>query len=477
MKVAHVTLPLMATILLSGNAVALAGASSALDPYAYIQAPTKAEREAQYAKKNKKAKEKAKKLAALDDTEPAPKRKGIETVPASVIINDRPNRAVAKKVTPAPVKEEAPAPKVAESKEDDSPSSKDGFMDGIRQSTGGIAKSTRAIGAGVGSGFAKIGSGFKGAGSKVKEGTMAAGGSFGVVGDGIKASGGIIKEGAATVGEKLKAGASVVGGMVVQTGMAAGERISDGAKKLKVSPAPAFGAIGAGFSKLNPFDNDKDDAPKAVAEKKGAEKADAKSSKAAKPVTASKPADKKEVVAETANNEEKSEEATATAQNTESPDQKTEGEAQKAAPVKTAEKAAPVKTAAKPEKSGGGFGLGMGMGAAKKIAVAPVAGMSKLGKGFNKLNPFAKDEKPAAPTAIAKKPEKTEKPAETKSESAKPESESSETTPAHTLTEHPTEETVQIGGRLQPKAEIEQEAAEGWSTPESTAATPDAVPH
>jgi len=50
MKVANVTLPLAALLFLSGNGVALAGSASALDPYAYIQAPTRAEREQQQKK-------------------------------------------------------------------------------------------------------------------------------------------------------------------------------------------------------------------------------------------------------------------------------------------------------------------------------------------------------------------------------------------------------------------------------------------
>lgn len=488
MKVANVTLPLMTTILLSGNTVVFAaGASSALDPYNYIQAPTRAEREAQAAKKNKKNNAKVKKVAAAVD--PEPRGRSIETVPASVVVNERPRTAAAPKkvVEPIATKPQAET-KTALKTTDDGPLSGEGFMDGLKQSTAGIKKSTHAVTASVGSGFAKIGSGFMAAGGKVKDGTMAAGEKMAVVpkkiGEGFKSTGEKVKEGSSSMGEKL-AGAGgalmtvpkMIGHGVQKTASKVGDS-GEGAKKIVMAPVAGMAALGHGIGKLNPFGGDKDDAPKAVAQKNPAVKADATKDAPAenKKIAAKGPVpaqiseiekrDAEALKAEAANKEELKPGIADT-----SSERELTSNERKAAATPTTE-----------EKSGGGFGFGMGT--AKKLATAPMAGVNKIGHGFGKLNPFHKDAKEPAPQATASKlPASVAKPAQ----SLVPEkpADSSETPAAETQTaskvkavETPAdaEEAAagEIGGRLQPADNNETGT---WSAPESTAATPDAIPH
>ena len=118
-----------------------------------------------------------------------------------------------------------------------------------------------------------------------------------------------------------------------------------------------------------------------------------------------------------------------------------------------------------------------------------------MGKGFGKLNPFHKDEKQAAPQATASKlpaakpvqslvPEsKKEVPqpeataAETTAEAKPSETESTTAAASKAIIPPPNAEEAaagEIGGRLQPADNNETGT---WSAPESTAATPDAIPH
>ena len=505
MTVANVTLPLLAAILLSGNAVALAGASSALDPYAHIQAPTRAEKEAML-NKGKKPKAKVKKVAAVLDDEPAPRRKGIETVPASTVVNERPRTA--RKVEFAPTKpsasEDEPertqktasqqSTKVSKESKDDGPEQGEGFLDGIKQSTAGIAKSTRAIGSGmmsgpkyVGSKFSGMGSAVSGMGSGLKDKTLAGAGKIAdlpaKIGGGLITGGEKVLDNGSSVTSKMWGGATAAGEKLMSLGS------GDGARKIVAAPVAGFGAIGHGLSKLNPFggDDDKDsksskDAPKAIAEKTKAVKADSKKKSAESPAIAAtktaKPSKGDSSSSDAMTKATSQEKVVATSESTEDAaevaTEKTK-EAAKPELAKKETKAAPVKTAEAPkEKSGIGFGLGLGT--AKKLAAAPVAGMSKLGGGLTKLNPFHKDGKQAAPEAIAKKPAATT-PAE-KAVEPKTAAETTASAPAPTTSPESTNNAPQIGERIQPPDEESTETP-GWSVPEakSTAASPDAIPH
>lgn len=507
MKVANVTMPLLVTILLSGNAVALAGASSALDPYAYIQAPTRAQREAEAAKKNKKNKAKVKKVAAAVD--PEPKGRSIETVPASVVVNERPRTA--KKAEPvAPVKPVEPAkPQTALKTQDEGPQSGEGFMDGLKMSTRAIGSSMKNGTKTVGTGFAKIGSGFIAAGAKVKESTVAAGGkvkeSGSGMGDKIAGASGKVWDGAQSAGGALMAFPKMIGHGVQKTASKVGDG-GDGAKKVVMAPVAGMAALGHGLAKLNPFGGD--DAPKAVAQKDTAVKSDAsKESKdakiAAKPAAAKAPVPSKILELEKRDAEAMKAEAKSNQDLKPGIDTSAEKDlneaAQSVVAEETAAAAAPAKAKAPaPAKvaqgEGGGFKFGLGMGSAKKLASAPMAGMSKMGKGFGKLNPFGgKDEKQPAPQATASKlPAAATKPAQslvpeakqqdasaadTTADAKSSETESTTATASKVVATPPNaEETAagEIGGRLQP---ADNNETGSWSAPESTAATPDAIPH
>lgn len=509
MKVANVTMPLMATILLSGNAVALAGASSALDPYAYIAAPTRAQREAEAAKKNKKNKAQVKKVSAAVDPEPRG-RSSIETVPASVVINDRPRTAAKKPAPVAPVAAKQAEPAKAETAlktTDEGPQSGEGFLDGIKMSTKAIGTGMMNGTKSVGSGFAKIGSGFKTAGSKMKESTVAVGGK---VTEGFKNTGEKVKESSSGMGGKIadasgKAGGALmafpkmIGHGVQKTASKVGDS-GDGAKKIVMAPVAGMAALGHGLSKLNPFGgDDKDDAPKAVAQKDSAVKSDSKENKDSK--IAAKPAAKAPVPSKILELEKKDAEAMkAEAKNNQDLKPGIDTSAEKdldaaAQSVVADEKKgpAPNATAKAEQNEGGGFKFGFGMGSAKKLAAAPMAGMGKMSKGFGKLNPFHKDEKEAAPQATAAKPAAAAKPAqslvpenktenaattaETTAEAKPAESEETPATASKVVATPANEEESaagEIGGRLQPADNNETGT---WSAPESTAATPDAIPH
>ncbi|MBY0357611.1 MAG: hypothetical protein K2W82_06385 [Candidatus Obscuribacterales bacterium] len=191
MKIAKAALPLLAILSVTSNAAVLAGPSSALDPYAYIPAPTKEERELAIAKKLKKVK--------------APK--------------------AAKTVALAPEKTEkakVEETKVAETKE----------------SSGGLLKAPKAVGSTIASsgalfskGAKSIGHGFASAGGKVKDGS------------------GKIVEGTQVAGGKMLALPKAMGQGMVKTASKVGSSSSGAAKKLAAAP----GAIGHGLGKLNPF--------------------------------------------------------------------------------------------------------------------------------------------------------------------------------------------------------------------------------
>lgn len=228
-----VTLTLM-TLMLSGNGAAMAGPASALDPYNYVQAPTRAEREQASMKRTKKIKTKKVNVASQKAAEPEAR----SSKPATVIISTNSPKLDDKKVE----KTEAKAKTASAS----TSTSDGGFLDGIKQRTDGIAKSTKAVGSSVVNGTksmgSKIAAGFKVAGEKVKDGTSG-------MGEGM--------------GEKVGGGFKAVGGALASIPAAMGS---------------AAGKVGGSTAKLNPFH--KDEAPTAVAAKPKTEaKAEGKSIK------------------------------------------------------------------------------------------------------------------------------------------------------------------------------------------------------
>lgn len=224
MNLSKVTLPLLAMLALAQQCAVNATPASALDPYSYIPAPTKEERELALAKKQKKAK--------------VPKTSKTVAV-----------------TTPTEAKTQTSKPQTASNSNND-----EGFLDGVKESASGIIKSTKAVGskiAGSGSlvtkGAKSIGQGFASAGEKVKGGSTS-------VATGFKSAGSKIVDGTVAlpkaIGQGVAKTASKVGGS------------GDTAKKLAAAPAAGIGAIGHGLGKLNPFHkNESEASPTAIASK------------------------------------------------------------------------------------------------------------------------------------------------------------------------------------------------------------------
>ena len=456
MKGDKVTLPLMATLFLigTGNSLALAqGRASALDPYAYIQAPTTAQRQQEFAEKSTKKKlfkvpglggGKKDEQAALPA--PRPAAKPAAQAPAKVIISSS-----SPKLEDEPKKEKAAPVKTADASSD-AGDDEGGFLDGIKQSTGGIAKSTKAIGSGFVNGGksvgSKIASGFKSAGEKVKEGSAAAGGK-------LAEAGGKVKEGGSGVGEKVAGGFKAAGGAIAALPKKVGAG-GDGAKKLAAAPVAGFAAIGHGIGKMNPFHKDAPATP-AIAQK-GAEKK-TEVAGATKPVVPNNLVpEKKAPESEVANANDESEVNAEKVAETGAPAE-TKPEVAKAPEKKETVKPEPKQEVA--SKDGGLF---------KKLASAPMnatkaglgktksgtkAGVGVLSAGMNKLNPFH-HEKSAdpAPLAIGSKPAvKADTPAEVKPAEAVP-GPAAETTAEQVQTPSPdsssTEGKLQVGERIDP---------------------------
>jgi len=425
MKLANVTLPLTAMLFLSGNCLAHASSASMLDPYAYIQAPSRAAREQQQPKKTKKIK--VKRLASkepefLDTTEKPPTSSKPATVILSTDDSPRASKAASKERVAAKVKpiEESPekepkAEKISK-KESDSDNSS-GFLDGIKQSTGGIAKSTKAVGSSVVSGTKSVGSkiaeGFKSAGEKVKDGTAAAGEKMSVVPKKLGEAGEKVKDGGASVGGKVASGFKAAGGSLAAIPKAVGgaaEKVGsstgDGAKKLVAAPAAGIGAIGHGIGKLNPFHKGSDSTE--VADKSSDKSAVAtvggdKTASAVKPGKAKKST---EDVAEAP----KAEDTSSSEVAEKAPTSKfpTAAEAKAISEGKTLEPQSVAKVEKKAPKATEDDGEKIAhAGVKKKLASAPKAGIEAtkagidatkekigaLGHGIHKLNPFHKGSK------------------------------------------------------------------------------------
>lgn len=443
MKVEKASLPLMAALFFigTGNSIALAG--SMLDPYQHIKAPTTAERQQQVTGKKKglkllKRAPKKQETALLDVQAPAPKA---NPKPATVILSQNSPKLEEEKVKPAPVVKTASSAPDAGSSADEG-----GFLAGIKQSTGGIAKSTKAVGSGVVNGTknmgSKIASGFKVAGEKVKDGTVAAG-------EKMAEAGGKVKESGSGMGGKVAGGLKTAGGAVAALPKAVGEKLGgtgEGAKKLAAAPVAGLAAIGHGMSKLNPFH--KDDSP-AIAKKPELKDAKGGTAVAAAPkptqsLVPEKPTTIKEAeeaelakansaeteinpekIAETGGDPEKSFAQSVIAKTKEPANDPEENFAKSVMSKATVAKA-PEKT--KDEKSKDGKAAPQvaqknDAGLTKKIAAAPMAGLTAtkagidktkagigvighgLGNGFGKLNPFHRGDKTApAPQATAAKP-------------------------------------------------------------------------
>lgn len=221
MTLVKATLPLIATLLLTQSA-AIAGPAAALDPYAYIAAPTKEERELILAKKHKKAKvAKSKKTIAIKVAKPKDTQ---AEEPAAEVAAQEPSTT------------EAPATASA------------GMVGNFKSMSSKIVGSESLLGKGAKS----ISQGFVAAGEKVK------GGSGGVgekMASGFKSAGG-----------KIVGGTQALGQNVVKTASKVGSSSGETVKKLATAPAASFGAIGHGMNKLNPFHKEDSAAP-AIANK------------------------------------------------------------------------------------------------------------------------------------------------------------------------------------------------------------------
>lgn len=421
MKVEKVTWPLLATLFLSGNGAAMAGPASALDPYAYVQAPTRAEREQAATKRTKKFKVKKADVATRRAEEPAPRA---AAKPATVIISENSARL-----------DDNKAEKESKAKTASADTNDGGFLDGIKQSTDGIAKSTRAVGSSMVNGTKSVGSkiaaGFKVAGEKVKDGTSGVGEKLAVVpkkiGEGAKSAGEKVKDGSSGMGEKVGGGFKAVGGALAGIPAAMGS---------------AAGKVGESTAKLNPFH--KDGAPTAVAAKPKSEaKSEAKSIKSDEEASVKDQLAEDKAAKKFANEEAKEEKALA---------KKPEADSNKVA-----------------DRDGG---------LTKKLVLAPKAGLDKtkasvgaLSHSFGKLNPFHKGDKAAqpAPTATASK----QKAAEAPETAAKPKTEENSVHPADAQAEPPT----QLGERIQPDGSIQMEDSEQDSAAKKKIAAPEgAVP-
>lgn len=461
MKVEKVTLPVLAALILTSGSVAIAGPASALDPYAYIAAPTKADREKQAEKKFKKFKGKKKlEVAKERPIQSAPAKTAAK--PATVIIS----------ASSPKVEEEKPVAKAQTAPES---SESSGFLAGIKQSTGGIAKSTKAVSSGMINGSKSVGSklasGLKSAGTKVKDSTALAGEKMAVVPKKLGDAGAKVKDGGSDMGGKIAGGFKSAGGALASIpkamGGAAG-KVSDsaggaagGAKKLAAAPLAGFSALGHGINKLNPFNKDESNKVAAKPQEKNSPKENkiaAKPDKQAAQETDSQAEEPAENLAESSSESSKTsgqipDKNVLASENTaegagkaqENQDSKKVAKAEEPAKAKESEKKKSEKIAEK-----GGI--------KKKLAFSPKAGLGAtkasigaIGNSVGKLNPFArKDNKVLGPTtATAKKPAESVKPGD---------SQNPDTNTA------PASET-KIGERIQPE--------EGT---QSTAAGPGAIP-
>jgi hypothetical protein len=494
MKVANVTLPLAGLLFLSGNGIALAGSSSMLDPYAYIQAPTRAEREQQQQKKTKKFKVrhlKASPSKAAQDFEPLAKA---APKPATVILSTEMPKAPARGAEKVKNNNSEKAP-VKEASADTSLSTGEhgsGFLEGIKQSTDGIAKSTKAVGSSVINGSKSVGSkiagGFKCAGEKVKDAAVASEKVAVVpkkIGEGILSTGEKVKEGGSSVGAKVASGFKSAGGSLAAIPKAVGSvagkvggGTQEGAKKIAAAPVAGLGAIGHGISKMNPFH--KDETPEAVAQKPKdknespeAVAQNAKGQNEAAEAVAQKPEGEKIVPSEnvgsdkTASAKDNAPVAEKVAETRADAGAKPEEVANKTAEASTTtDKAAALddKTALAQKDSNG---------IKKKLASAPrasieaglaglnatKAGVGVISHGINRLNPFHKSNKVEVPAqATAEKPKEPEKPKQDSAPAVDP-------------------PQTQLGDRITiPENETAGNPAGSETNADSTAAGPGAVP-
>lgn len=462
MKVGNLTLPTIAMLVFSGSSIALAG-SSYLDPYAYIQAPTKAEKEREQTQRFKK-KIKPKKVAKESPAAPVPSftsNKSEAAKPAKVILSSSsPKLEDEKKPSkPSPVQSQSTASADSESN--------DGFMGGLKQSTDGIAKSAKAVTGGVVNGTKSMGSkiagGFKVVGGKMKEGTASAG-------EKIAGAGGKMKEGSSEMGGKVAGTFKSAGGALAviprAMGSAAGklgESSASGAKKLAAAPAAGMSAMGKGFSKLNPFDNDEPAAGEKakIAQKPGtgSAKAEGKASEKSAPSKSADTDTQSKQIAESqasqtsdeAAGKEIAEASPASEPANQEGNQAKAAESTKVAEAKPStnkdEKKSAQKLAKKSKPDSSEASL------TKKLAAAPMdvtkkgldatkASVGAISQGFSKLNPFRKDAKGKEELTASKKKEEltASKEKEKAAPAIKPESEA-EKNPA---------ENIQLGERIQP---------------------------
>ena len=351
MRVVNVTLPVLATVLSVGlGNAAWAGPASALDPYSYIQAPTKEERQAAIDKRNKKSKKSSTEMAATSE----PLHRSAQ--------NDAMGIA-------GPF---------------------DVVLDGMKQSSAGLGKGAKAAGSKIASGTAGM---FKGTGKLLKIGgkneSAAAAGKVAAATPAAAASSAHgatpakLADAAKPAPAKKAGGGSVIGGLGekfsgMNKAVAGGFKSAGGAMKAgTVTVASGFKAAGgklvdgtqAAGAKVASL-------PKAIGIGGGAKTP--KSTEIAAKGAATTPVANASAAPATAD-------SVAAAPGTEG----------------WLNPAAPQTTTVSAPKHGAVAGLG---GAAKKLASAPKAGFVAIGHGFGKLNPFGRDSKTAAPTATASSP-------------------------------------------------------------------------
>jgi DNA-binding protein HU-beta len=224
MKALNTTTLLFVAVVLSlpANQNALAGQTSALDPYADIQPASKAKVKHTPAPKPEhvkpehvKAAKAPKKSAAESaygnerDLEPAPAKE--ESAPPAkapkVVKAPKPEKAAKPEKT-----SEKPAPSEKPEKTSEATEKAESDKSAVKKSA---SKTVQPDGEGVGSGIREIGQGyvktFKAAGGSFASGAKAVGAKFA---SGAKASGDYLSKTAGAVGDKVKSGADAVGDKV-----------------------------------------------------------------------------------------------------------------------------------------------------------------------------------------------------------------------------------------------------------------------
>jgi len=281
MKALNTTTVLFVAVVLflPANQKALAGSTSALDPYADVQPASKSKVKQHTPKPEQHVKAKAPKKSVEEsaytnerDLEPAPVKE--EAAP----------QVHTPKVVKAPKPEKVTSPKPVVTSEKSAPSAKaeksaEGHESEKTAAKTPAPKTVQPEGEGVGSGLREIGHGYvktfkaaggsfasgaKAVGAKLASGSKIAGSKLSKTGDQLAHG---IKEGAGSVGDKVKAGAGAVGDKVKPSKVAKApkEPKEKAPKEVAEKPAPKEKPLKEVAEK--PEKTKKGKAPKAVAYK------------------------------------------------------------------------------------------------------------------------------------------------------------------------------------------------------------------